>query len=187
VYSDRWSPGLRQGDVLGEIPFPLPTKQGAQFVSTPGTFTGYELFPAMVLVQAKMQYVAVVSHDCEFNEDKRKHFLVAKVEPLPHELKPEELEALRSENDIQARGAAALDTFFLDPIDGVFDRPRRINFCTVTPFPTSSAEQLISLKKAELDQPTRILLRTKLGYFFSRDAEDIPDEKKADAPPVIGG
>jgi hypothetical protein len=136
----------------------------------------------MAVFHAKMQYIAVVSHDCEFNEDKRKHFLVAKVEVLPHELSDEELGMLRLENDIERAGAAALDTFYLDPIEGVFDRPRRINFCTITPFSTESAEEVRLFKRAELDQTTRVQLRTKLGYFFARAAEDVPDDEKIDAP-----
>jgi hypothetical protein len=146
VYSNLWSPGLRQGDIVGEIPFPLHTKK-SQFLTSPGTITGFELVPEMAIVQAKKQYVAVVSHDCEFNEDKRQHFLVAKVEVLQHDLTKEQLATLRAENDIEASGAAQLDTFYLDPIDGTFDRPRRVNFWTITPFAVSALDQFKSLKR----------------------------------------
>jgi hypothetical protein len=76
--------------------------------------------------------------------------LVAKVEPLPHELNEEQLAILKAENDIEKAGAAALDTFYVDPIEGAFDRPRRINFCTITPFSISAVETFLNLKRAEL-------------------------------------
>jgi hypothetical protein len=49
----------------------------------------------------------------------------------------------------------------------------------------SAAGDLRKLKRAELDQPTRIQLRTKIGYFFSRAIEDLPDDEKVDAPESV--
>jgi hypothetical protein len=184
MYSDRWSQGLRQGDVVGEIPFPLPTKT-ATFVAS-GGIAGYQLTPEMAVVRTSPRYVAVVSHDCEFTEERRDHFLVARIESFPRNLNDDQLEEIKLGNDIiDASGKErrfALDTFYLDPCEGVFERPQRINFCTMTPFAMSSVETMRALKKAELDQPTRVLLRTKIGLFFARHAEDVPDEMKTDAP-----
>lgn len=186
MYSDRdrWSLRVRQGDVVGEIPFALPTKR-AQFVAT-GAVTGLGLAAQSVIVQAAPRYVAIVSHDCEFNENKRDHFLVAQVERLRKDLTPEQLAELRDGNDAEAASMEGrnypVDTFFLDPLAGVFEEPRRINFCTITPFAMSSLETMLEFKKAELDHATRVLLRRKLGVFFGRDAEDVPDDERAPAP-----
>jgi hypothetical protein len=170
--------------VVGKVPFPLPAKQ-ARFVSSGGA-TGLGLRAVEALVPTKDEYVAIVSHDCEFNEEKRKHFLVARIDDVSSKLTDEELEQLFRGNDIEAASAAdeqfPLDTFMLDPLEGVFDRPRRINFCTITPYSIGAAAEMRKLKQAELEQETRALLRRKLGLFFARDAEDVPDEEKTDRP-----
>jgi hypothetical protein len=189
VYSNRWSGDrLRQGDVLGKVPFPLPSQED-RLVGTQGAVTALIGAAEMRLTQASPRYVAVISHDCEFNEGKRKHFLVARVENLRKDLTNEQLEELRRGNDVDESSKDErkfpVDTFYLDPIEGVFEEPQRINFCAVAAFETSSIGELRKLKKAELDQPTRVLLRAKLGFFFGRDAEDdFPDDERIDAPEV---
>jgi hypothetical protein len=39
-------------------------------------------------------------------------------------------------------------------------------------------EDAVRAKKLELEHPTRLLLRNKIGYFFARDADDIDEGTK---------
>src|SRR4051812_14341204 len=107
MYSDRWSPGLRQGDVLGKVFFPA---LGAQFqtVSTTASVVGGLSMPAIenVLVKGEQRFAIVISHDCEFNEDKRNRLLLARLESVPGNLKEDQLIALRASNDVESRSQA---------------------------------------------------------------------------------
>jgi hypothetical protein len=141
-------------------------------------------------IPAKAVYAMVVSHDCEFNEGKRDQFLAARTRHLDPRLTEEELEELRSGNNAAARAeageAVAIDTFYLDPLPGVFETPRIVDFCTMTPFPTKLVSDAAKLKLAELEHEERVRLREKLALFVGRTAEDISNDEKFDAP-LIGG
>jgi hypothetical protein len=184
VYSATWSPGFRQGDVLGKLFFP---NTGRLTVVSQGQLAG-DVTPAndRQYVEAREYYVLVISHDCEFNEGKRTHFAVARIEPLASRLKADELELLRLGNDVERAAAenrnVPLDTFYLDPIQGIWGGPRRANLGVVTSYPMEIATRSDQFKKAELAHEHRVLLRRKLGVFFGRDAEDIPEAEKT-APP----
>jgi hypothetical protein len=183
MYSERWSPGLRQGDIFGRVPYPLTRSAQRQRVSVTGGFAARAEDQELGhLVKTDHRYVMVLSHDCEFNEDKRLQFLVARVEELSAKLTPAELSLLKDGNDIEAASAAgkqvAVDIFFLDPYKGLFDAPMRVNFCTMSSFSMDLADEASRLKQAELLQEERVRLRRKLGYFFGRDTEDISDADK---------
>lgn len=185
MYSPVWSPGLRQGDILGPLRFPM---WNTDFVWTfaGGLTVSVEEFPNTALVKARESYVAIVSHDCEFNEGKRTHFLVARIDTLHLTPQTNEFadEARRTlSNDIAESEAQGLtfpvDTFFLSPLTGHFPNPSRVNFTTITPLPIKFVDEAVKLKRAELLHLERARLRRKLGYFLGRDAEDIPPSRKA--------
>lgn len=131
--------------------------------------------------------LAVLSHDCEFNERKRNKFLVARLQNMPGNLSGDERAALFASNDVRARveanePVAGVDTFALNPAPGVFHREQVISFTTITPLPIAMQHDLLDGKKLELTQERRGQLREKIAWFFGRDAEDIPDAHKSPAP-----
>jgi hypothetical protein len=187
VYAERWSPGLRQGDVLGPLPLPL---MGTEFliVAQTRSLIGPEVGRFSVTIPADEVHVAVISHDCEFNEDKRNKLLLARLQRVQGNLTAEEREDLRASNDVEARAAAghdivSVDAFVLPPLPGSFNEEMVVNFATITALPMKMADDLRSRKRAELVQETRVLFRKKLAWFFGRAAEDIPDDEKVDPPP----
>jgi len=189
MYSALWSPGLRQGDVLGELPFAISSNKVEW--SFQGSVTGTVSQQAgYAFVRAQPRFVMVVSHDCEFNENKRSHFLVARIESIG-KITDEEREVLIAGNDvmkaIEEERHVPLDTFYLEPIPGVFEDARRVNFCAITSFAMELTKEILGSKKAELQHDQRIRLRNKLGVFFGRDAEDIPEDQKAAPPPKDEG
>jgi len=140
-----------------------------------------------ILIDATETHVAVVSHDCEFNEGKRSKFLVARVQRQRGDLSSEQLEAFRASNDVQQRVAAGeqvagIDAFVYEPYDDVFTDEMVVSFPTIFPMPMDMKDDLVSVKKAELTTEARVLFRKKLGLFFARDADDIPDAEKFDRP-----
>jgi hypothetical protein len=183
----RWSPALRQGDVFGEVLFPLLSKAGAiKQVNTFGIFQGgtVEMSGSEATLPASMRFAAIVSHDCELNEQKdRGWFLAARLESVSRKTTPEEIAQLRAANDITPDGGEerkALDTFLLEPLPGVYEEAMNINLGTVTPFPLSLARQVLLAKRAELVHEQRLLLRTKAAFFFGRSAPDIDDGERVD-------
>jgi hypothetical protein len=188
VYADRWSPRLRQGDILGPLRLPL---MGNQF--TVGFSSSSLIEPEVgegtmtVTMPAEKMTVVVVSHDCEFNEDKRNKLLVARLQGIQKNLTEEQRADLRSSNDVQARAAAKLkvagvDAFVFSAVPGLFEDEQVANFSTITPLPMKMKADLYGQKKAELDHTTRVLFRQKLAWFVGRTADDIPDEEKIDPP-----
>jgi hypothetical protein len=184
VYSDRWSPGLRQGDVVGEIALPLlgtsfEILAGSQSLVAP-------LSPGAqkkVVVAATDTLVVVVSHDCEFNEGKRNKLLVARLQRIPGNFTPDQRADLRASNNVEARVEAQLpvagvDSWMFDPLPGAFEVPQVASFTTITPLPMKMRVELFASKRAELMHEQRILFRRKLAWFMGREAEDIAEEEK---------
>jgi hypothetical protein len=140
-----------------------------------------------VIVPGDRRFVVIVSHDCEFNVGKRNRLLVARIEPVPGHLKPEQLDDLRESNDVRARAAAGktvagVDSFVLAPLPGAFEIEQIAVFTTITPLPMKMAEGLRSAKRAEMNHDARVLFRDKLAWFVGRAEDDISDDEKADAP-----
>jgi hypothetical protein len=185
-----WSPGLRQGDIVGPVMLPLIGKD-LMFIGSAAalTRTSPEQGVSQVIIKTEERYVAVVSHDCEFNEAKRNKLLVARLQGVPGNLAPEELDRLLASNDIEAVLAAdpdatiaGVDSFVVDPILPCFEASHVVNFATITALPMSMKGDLTATKKAEMDHDHRVLFRTKLAWFFGRVADDIPDDERIQPP-----
>ena len=194
MYSDLWSPTLRQGDILGPLPVPLVGKQldvVSKFDDLSAQTGGP---PVQMLVPAARRYVAVLSHDCEFNEGKRDRLLLARVGEVDKRLDADAIAELRVSNDVEGRHAAkksvdGVDSFVLDPLDGVFDSPKLIVFTTTTPWPAAAQmiRKLQAAKVAELEHEHRLLLRRKLAWFFLRSPDDVPQGDKRPKEAIAAG
>jgi hypothetical protein len=190
VYSERWSPTLRQGDILGPVLLPLVGKRHEVISTLGGLADESGADPDRMILTAARRYVAVVSHDCEFNEGKRDRLLLARVQEIPRELTEEQQAALRESNDVEARhdvgkNVAGVDSFLLDPLDGHFENPQVVVFTTITPFPMKTADDLHAEKRAELRHEHRLLLRRKLAWFFLRTQDDVAEDEKRPPSEVL--
>ena len=140
----------------------------------------------MAIMVSSPRYALVVSHDCDFNEDKRDFFLAVSIHELtPKDRKPERLEKLRLDNDARRHTAAqqiALRAFLLEPVPGHFDEPRLAVFDTITPIAMKFKAEMLKLKRAEMDHVHRVMLREKLALFISRQQDDIAQELKVRPP-----
>lgn len=189
MYSARWSPRLRQGDILGPLPLPLV---GTDF--TVSFKTRSLVLPEAgneelsVTMKAEKVLVTVISHDCEFNEGKRNKLLVARLQKPQGNLTEEKRQDLRDSNDVHSRASAGVevagvDGFVFAPLHGVFADEQVASFTTITPLPMKMKDELYKAKRAELEHEHRVLFRTKLAWFMGRAADDIPDADKIDPPP----
>jgi hypothetical protein len=192
MYSELWSRRLRQGDVIGPIPIPVLGKK-PQVVSSVASFAGSpEDSVEGVIVPARPRYAAVLSHDCEFNEAKREHILLARIQRLDPRLSPDQIEAVRLSNDVRARHAAnatvdGVDSFLIDEITAHIQGPHVIAFTTIIPYPNTEDMRtaLYRAKRAELLHEHRLLLKQKLAWFFLRTDEDVPEEEKRPKQEVL--
>lgn len=189
MYSELWSRGLRQGDVVGKIALPL---LGTEFEVVAPSRSLVEPpvsgLPPRILVPSDSCFIVVVSHDCEFNEGKRNKLLVARLQSMPGHFTPDQKQDLRVSNDLEARVAAKLtvagvDNWVFDPLTGAFDVEQVANFATITPLPMKLRDQLVTRKRAELVHEQPVLFRKKLAFFLGRDAEDVPESQKGPPPP----
>lgn len=143
--------------------------------------------PERVIIDAEPRFVAVVSHDCEFNEGKRQRVLVARLQKVQGNLSADRLDHLRRSNDIEAQEArgetvAGVDSFVVPPLPGCFDDEQVIHFTTIMPLPMEMLDYLAERKWAELQHDERLRLRKKLAWFFVRSHEDIPADEKEERP-----
>lgn len=189
MYSERWSPGLRQGDVLGPLAVPMVGNKQAVISSLLSPTGEVASDVEHMVFPAKSRYVAVVSHDCEFNEGKRDRLLVARIQSAPRD-KPELVEALRRSNDIEARHAAreqvdGVANFLLEPLEGEFEHPQVAVFSTIMPFGAGDLKSYQLMKKAELTHQQRLLFRTKLAWYFLRSPDDIDEDEKLPPEQVL--
>jgi hypothetical protein len=132
-----------------------------------------------------IRHAVVISHDCEFNEGKRKYMALARIDHLDLRRPQEELDAMRRANSPTTASAEGLsvqfDAFYLDPLPEQFDGPRVINFQTITPFPMSMKAEILAVKCGELTPTARRDLRGRLAAFFGRDGEEEEGEGQAEA------
>jgi hypothetical protein len=187
LYSDRWSQRLRQGDIVGQIPYP-------KFKGVPqwSRRSGWaEDAPANEILEypASRRFAVIVSHDCEFNETKRAHFLVARVQDFAPTLSDDTRAQIRAANDAirEAEDGSGerfdyIDSFVLDPLEDCFAETQVVSFTTITALPMSMRRDVEAVKQAELAHEHRVRLRRKLAFFFGREGEDVPDAEKRDRP-----
>jgi len=187
VYSDLWSSRLRQGDIVGPIILPLISKDITIVAAAP-KLTGLapEQAFTQIIMPAESRLAAILSHDCEFNEEKRNKLLVARIQNVPGNLSEEERERLRASNDVEAllsvdpdARIAGVDGFVLAPLTGVFDTEQVVAFATITSLPMRMKDDLLAAKRAEMVHADRVRLRQKLAWFFGRAGDDLPDSEKS--------
>lgn len=182
MWSEKWSPSLRQGDVIGHILFPLLGTTFDVLSSTRSLAPQSPERGERVVVPAKPELVVIASHDCEFNEGKRNKMLVARIQAIPGNLGEAEREQLRLSNDLAAisgGSVSGVDSFVVAPIEGVTDEEKVISFGTLTPLPMKMHDELCSLKCAEMRHEERLKFKRKLGWFLGgRGDEDIPVEDR---------
>jgi hypothetical protein len=190
VYSNRWSPGLRQGDVLADVLFPA-LAASIQIQTTVSSFaaTAKPEPGGRIVVPAEKKFAVVISHCCEFNEGKTNRMLLARLERPPGNLTQEQLVDLRGANDYRARLAegaekvAGVDWFVFEQLSGTFEDEMVVSFSSATPFPMKLKDTFAEMKRAELDHDVRLLFRAKLAWFVAgRDSKDIDDALKVDRP-----
>jgi hypothetical protein len=189
IDADDWSTGLRQGDVVGPIIIPLVARD-IQIVASATNLTepAPEQAFTQLLIRGENRLAVVASHDCEFNESKRNKFLIARVQAVPGNLTPEELDRLRESNDVQAlleahptATVAGVDSFVLHPIPGSFDTEHVVNFATITALPMAMKTGLRAAKRAEMTADDRGRFQRKLAWFFGRTTPVTEDEPVAQA------
>lgn len=153
----------------------------------------------MVIEQPALErYAVVLSHDCEFNDTKRTHFVIARLQDFGRNLDESAQQVIAASNralsppDDEPEALERfeyIDTFVMQPLIGCFDKLQLLAIPTMTALPMTAKSSVVELKKAELEHEHRVLLRRKLGFFFGREAEDdVPLDARFPAKwPIVHG
>lgn len=200
MYSARWTQGrLRQGDIVGPILYPK-LKGNPQQRHNPEGWGGDANVNYSLEMPAEHRYAVVITHDCDFTAARRDQFLLARINNFGRDVTDEQRaeirmanDAVRIENEVEESDAEVegsdaevrfeyLDTFVVSELPGHLNEEMLVNFSTIFPWPKSMIPVVLDLKRAEMEHQHRIRLRQKLGFYFAREAEDEPDERKVDAP-----
>lgn len=189
MYSPKWSPTLRQGDVIGPLPTPMVGNEQKVVMATADPLKPPDTPANQWIFSAPMKHVVVASHDCEFNEDKRDRLIVARLSSTDPRWSEEKLDELRLSNDIEGRHQADekvdyVDTFLMEPVPGEFEACHFAHFSTLTPISMSYVTSLHLAKKAEMEHDQRLLFRRKLAWYFLRNPADVDEDLKRDPSEV---
>lgn len=192
MYSDRWSPALRQGDIIGPINVPLVGNGKSPEVTAKlvDVERGSTDVAERWIINAAPRLVTVISHDCEFNEGKRDRLLVARMTAPTFNRQTVSLEEVIASNDVDGRQRDGLkvhgvDGWVFNPLDGVMEDHQAAAFSTIMPITHALLRQLHAAKKGELTHEQRLLFRRKLAYYFVRSDEDVPEDDKLPAAEIL--
>lgn len=198
MYSgDPDTSSLRQGDVISGILFPryaLRTLAPLQRWKEDGSFEQSD----RAVIDVRSRLAVVVSQCCEFNEDKRNAFTLARLVPLlsaqvtfklwgfnlaelvplrktkfKGKLEPAVIEELRAANrvDPDAEHNKAVNVYLFEP-DGVRLTEHHVaDFTQVFSINMAEKDVLLRSKLLELDPAHRREFQLKLAYFYGRRAE----------------
>lgn len=185
---------MRQGDIIGPLPFPKVQKR-PQLIARPDTWEQDAGVLSSLEYAAGEEYCMVISHDCEFTEAKRERFIVARIQEIDKRWSDEKMALLLKSNtpvpdrdNPEKKRFAFIETYILDPLEHCWDEPRMVDFTAVMTLPRKPMFTWAKeAKRAELEHDRRLELRVKVAYFFGREpeGEDLPDhEKIAPYPPT---
>lgn len=156
---------LRQGDIIRDVIFPLYNLNNMWTISD---LRSQET--PRIQMQYTKTYAMVISQCCEFQEGKRKHFLVALIGTIPDVIKnnSENYERLKASNVLpeDPHRKSYVDLFYLEPHMNFSEAIVRLN--RVTSIHMNNKQQILQNKILQLSDEARNLLKEKLGYFFMR-------------------
>jgi len=138
---------------LRSEPFTLTTSQNKQY-------TVREVW--------SRDFCVYMSHECDFNDDKRQNFLVAPLLSIPANIarNPDELTKLKKSNDV-AQSGHYLNYFFYESHEAILTADMLVDFTRIQYVPSNLRDTLLNSKRMELDTQSRSLLKDKLGFYFA--------------------
>jgi hypothetical protein len=187
---------LRQGDIIGSMPFPILGVGRLSFVGkidppAPGSETAFVSLAAKnsrgplfsVQVPTRIVFATVISQCCDIapREGGRiegQHTIaLARLVPLPEKARknPETLASLRANSDPDAPEAAFLGLFHVPAHPNLNNEEWAIDYSQVFCVPAPDLSLIIKRKLLQMTDESRIRFKIRLSYFYGR----LTDEESA--------
>jgi hypothetical protein len=199
---------LRQGDIIGRIPFPLLEVSDMQVLAQIQSVEDQHPYPTVepslithrqnpnyFIGQVKMclSFGVVLSHCCELE---LRHgnligaaFCVGRLVQIRDNIRriPEKLASLRENPDPRRNeppGPGYIDYFYIEAHEHLARQDWMVDFSQVISFPKSEYGRLLGLKRLQMDDTSRMKLKIKLTTYYGRVLEGEPLDPW-NSPPTV--
>ncbi|MFY9725803.1 MAG: hypothetical protein WB579_18035 [Bryobacteraceae bacterium] len=180
---------LRQGDILGNMPFPVMRSGKLSFVGkieppTPGSEPAFVPLPSedargrlfSIQTPARIIFAAVISQCCDIaprrgGKIEGQHTIaLARLVPLPDKARgdPELLASLRANSNPTGPEAAFLGLFHVPAHAALNNAEWAIDYSQVLCVPAPDLSVVVRRKLLQMTDEARIKFKIKLSYFYGR-------------------
>lgn len=166
MYEENFNRGwLYIGDILSGLKLPNLKKDEFHLVSQSNDDKTYS-----VRLMMPTDFFVYLSHECDFNENKRQYFILAPMFGIPADVRrrTDDFHRLINSNDVKAH-PNYLNLFYYSPSPPRFSEDKLMDFTRVISVPVTLRQQLLESKVLELTLKNRLLIKDKLGYYFSHE------------------
>jgi hypothetical protein len=184
---------LRQGDILGSMPYPIMRAGKLSYVGkieppTPGAEPAFIPLPSedprgrlfSIQTPARIIFAAVISQCCDIaprrgGKIEGQHTIaLARLVPLPDKVRgdAELLANLRSNSNPYGPEAAFLGLFHVAAHPALKDEEWAIDYSQTFCLPASDLSVVVKRKLLQMTDDSRIRFKMKLSYFYGRLTEE---------------
>jgi len=183
VFAQNVDPeGLRQGDILRRVPYPLLEFSQLTILSEIPSASGeskprkhkHRDDPNWTTAQMPMRLCdcAVLNQCCDLGQKgKIRSIGLARI-IRPPKVPAENAESLRSNRDPRIPPAGYISYFYLEAHPSMDDEPWVVDFSQIFSVPTSELTELHSRKVLQLDDVSRAKFKIKLATFLGRPTNE---------------
>ena len=160
VSSESW---LYPGDIIKALE--LPNLKGDSYRLTPHPES--EAKPFCVRQMMDNELFAYISHECDFNDNKRQFFIITPLIGIDVGLRrePQGFKRLIDSNDIE-NYPFYLNLFYYSAHNQILPKDMVIDFTRVISVPVKNKSSLVEKKILQLDPSHRNFLKKKISYYY---------------------
>ena len=159
--SRKW---VLTGDVIKDLLLPNLKSEDFQLISSGEDSPNYS-----VRKYLSSKFFVFMSHECDFNEDKRNYFLLAPLINIGNNIRrsTEEYDKFKNSNDV-INHPHYLNYFYYEN-HKILETDMCVDFTRMLFFPATRKHELVRNKCIQLTVNFRRLLKDKIGYYFSHE------------------
>lgn len=160
---------LYPGDIICDLNLPNLKTDAFQMVS----HNDGQKYSVRLMMTNK--YFVYLSHECDYNDDKRQFFLLTPMLGIDQKIRrsKDNFDRVISSNDVKQH-PHYLNQFYFEPNPPVFPEDKVIDFTRIISFSVKEKDGLLKNKCSQLKQEIRNLLKTKMGYYFVHSQQVTP-------------
>lgn len=188
---------LRQGDILGKIPYPLIDLAKLQILGQIQEDTSDLPYPSITtarvthrndtnyftgMLTMRLAFYAVMSHCCELEPRNGQlicsSFSLARLIPIKESIaqNAEKLDSLRANKDPRTSSPGFIDYFHIASHERLSDQEWMVDFSQIISLPKSEFPGILSRKLLQMDNRTRVKFKIKLATYLGRITKEEAEE-----------